>query len=87
MVDVGGQRSERRKWIHCFDHVTGVMFLVAISEYDQWLVETDTVSNPQQSNSVVLGMALQDFIQDFFVGGKKFVGHCHGVMHTIQILF
>lgn len=45
MVDVGGQRSERRKWIHCFDHVTGVMFLVAISEYDQWLVETETKVN------------------------------------------
>ena len=45
MVDVGGQRSERRKWIHCFDHVTSVMFLVAISEYDQCLVETDMVSN------------------------------------------
>ena len=46
MVDVGGQRSERRKWIHCFDHVTSVMFLVAISEYDQILVEADSVSIP-----------------------------------------
>lgn len=44
MVDVGGQRSERRKWIHCFDHVTSVIFLVAISEYDQYLVEAETVS-------------------------------------------
>ncbi|KAI3361757.1 hypothetical protein L3Q82_002100 [Scortum barcoo] len=32
MVDVGGQRSERRKWIHCFENVTSVMFLVALSE-------------------------------------------------------
>ncbi|CAI8017971.1 Guanine nucleotide-binding protein G(q) subunit alpha [Geodia barretti] len=45
MVDVGGQRSERRKWIHCFDHVTSVMFLVAISEYDQFLVEADSKVN------------------------------------------
>ena len=37
MVDVGGQRSERRKWIHCFEGVTSVLFLVAISEYDQVL--------------------------------------------------
>lgn len=41
MVDVGGQRSERRKWIHCFQNVTSIMFLVALSEYDQVLVESD----------------------------------------------
>ena len=41
MVDVGGQRSERRKWIHCFEKVTSIMFLVALSEYDQVLVESD----------------------------------------------
>jgi hypothetical protein len=42
MVDVGGQRSERRKWIHCFENVTSIMFLVALSEYDQVLVESDS---------------------------------------------
>jgi guanine nucleotide-binding protein G(q) subunit alpha len=41
MVDVGGQRSERRKWIHCFENVTSIMFLAALSEYDQVLVESD----------------------------------------------
>ncbi|KAI4793697.1 hypothetical protein KUCAC02_032549 [Chaenocephalus aceratus] len=40
MVDVGGQRSERRKWIHCFEEVTSIIFLVALSEYDQVLVES-----------------------------------------------
>lgn len=40
MVDVGGQRSERRKWIHCFENVTSIIFLVAISEYDQVLYES-----------------------------------------------
>ncbi|VEL09489.1 unnamed protein product [Protopolystoma xenopodis] len=39
MVDVGGQRSERRKWIHCFENVTSIVFLVALNEYDQVLVE------------------------------------------------
>ena len=42
MVDVGGQRSERRKWIHCFENVTSIMFLNALSEYDQVLVESDS---------------------------------------------
>lgn len=40
MVDVGGQRSERRKWIHCFENVTSIIFLVALSEYDQVLAES-----------------------------------------------
>lgn len=31
MVDVGGQRSERKKWIHCFQDVTAVIFCVAMS--------------------------------------------------------
>lgn len=49
MVDVGGQRSERRKWIHCFENVTSIMFLVALSEYDQVLVESDNeVRRPAQ---------------------------------------
>ncbi|KAK4089947.1 guanine nucleotide-binding protein alpha-2 subunit [Purpureocillium lilacinum] len=39
IFDVGGQRSERKKWIHCFDNVQSVLFLVAISGYDQCLVE------------------------------------------------
>ncbi|KAI9273028.1 guanine nucleotide binding protein, alpha subunit [Phascolomyces articulosus] len=39
MVDVGGQRSERKKWIHCFENVTAILFVVAISGYDQCLVE------------------------------------------------
>merc|ERR550517_1286432 len=39
MIDVGGQRSERRKWIHCFEDVLLIMFLAAISEYDQVLEE------------------------------------------------
>ena len=28
MIDVGGQRSERRKWIHCFENVTAIIFIV-----------------------------------------------------------
>lgn len=39
MFDVGGQRSERKKWIHCFEAVTSIIFCVALSEYDQVLVE------------------------------------------------
>lgn len=44
-MDVGGQRTERRKWIHCFEKVTSIIFLAALSEYDQCLIEEqNTVS-------------------------------------------
>lgn len=44
---MGGQRSERKKWIHCFEGVTAVLFMAAISGYDQCLVEDkDAVSSP-----------------------------------------
>lgn len=45
MVDVGGQRSERRKWIHCFENVTSIIFLAVLSEYDMTLFENNEVSS------------------------------------------
>jgi len=43
IFDVGGQRSERKKWIHCFDNVSALVFMVSLSEYDQRLYEADDV--------------------------------------------
>jgi len=44
MFDVGGQRNERKKWIHCFEGVTAVLFVAAISEYDQVLYEDENMN-------------------------------------------
>lgn len=44
LVDVGGQRSERKKWFHCFSAVTAVIFLTAINEYDM-VLEEDVKTN------------------------------------------
>jgi GTPase SAR1 family protein len=41
MYDVGGQRNERKKWIHCFEDVTAVVFVAALSAYDQVLYEDE----------------------------------------------
>ena len=49
MLDVGGQRSERKKWIHCFDNVTSVLFIVSIAEYDQVLEEDRTTNRMIES--------------------------------------
>ncbi|KAI9601094.1 hypothetical protein KEM48_001673 [Puccinia striiformis f. sp. tritici PST-130] len=49
MFDVGGQRSERKKWIHCFEGVTAVLFLVAISGYDARLLEDGDANQMQEA--------------------------------------
>ena len=49
MIDVGGQRSERRKWIHAFEGVKAVIFLTAINEYDQVLFEDSSQNRMQES--------------------------------------
>ncbi|KAJ7833258.1 guanine nucleotide binding protein, alpha subunit [Mycena olivaceomarginata] len=49
MVDVGGQRSERKKWIHCFEGVTSIIFCVALSDYDQVLEEERRVNRMRES--------------------------------------
>ena len=49
MFDVGGQRSERKKWIHCFEGVTAIIFCVALSGYDLVLAEDE-----EMNRSVIL---------------------------------
>lgn len=49
MVDVGGQRNERKKWIHCFQDVTAIIYVVAISEYDLKLEEDLTTNRMHES--------------------------------------
>ncbi|NXW52874.1 GNAI3 protein, partial [Nyctiprogne leucopyga] len=57
MFDVGGQRSERKKWIHCFEGVTAIIFCVALSDYDLVLAEDEEmVSDGGLSSAWLLGM-------------------------------
>lgn len=49
MYDVGGQRNERRKWIHCFDNTTAVIFVAALSEYDQLLLEDEKTNRMEEA--------------------------------------
>ncbi|TGZ71941.1 hypothetical protein CRM22_002366 [Opisthorchis felineus] len=64
LVDVGGQRSERRKWIHCFEDVDAILFVAALNEYDMGLAEEHS------SNRMVESMRLFDSIcnNSWFVG-------------------
>ncbi|KYR02333.1 G-protein subunit alpha 3 [Tieghemostelium lacteum] len=49
IVDVAGQRGERKKWINFFDDVTAIIFVAAISEYDQKLVEDNCTNRLHES--------------------------------------
>ena len=49
MFDVGGQRSERKKWIHCFENVTAIIFCVSLSAYDQRLLEDESMNRMHES--------------------------------------
>ena len=52
LVDVGRQRSEVRKWIQCFKDVTAVIFLVALSDYDHVVVESEEQNRLEESRSL-----------------------------------
>lgn len=49
MVDIGGQRPERKNWIKTFEGVTTIIFCVSLSEYDQFLIEESTVNRLLES--------------------------------------
>ncbi len=42
-------RSERKKWIHCFEGVTAIIFCVALSGYDLVLAEDEEMNRMMES--------------------------------------
>jgi guanine nucleotide-binding protein G(i) subunit alpha len=49
MYDVGGQRNERKKWIACFDDVTAIIFVAALTDYSQVLYEDSNTNRLSES--------------------------------------
>lgn len=66
MMDVGGQRSERNKWIHCFEKVSAVLFVTAISEYDQLTVEEPVANRMDESLALFEEICMYSFILRFY---------------------
>ncbi|XP_017077476.1 G protein alpha q subunit-like [Drosophila eugracilis] len=64
MVDVAGQRCERRKWIHCFSNVTSIIFLAALSEFDQVLFESQTENRMEESIALFGALIRNQFFQN-----------------------
>jgi signal recognition particle receptor subunit beta len=52
LVDVGGQKNERRRWIDCFEGVTAVIFVANLADYD--VVGEDDPSTNKLTESLEL---------------------------------
>ena len=41
VIDVGGQKNQRKKWIHFFEGVTAVVFFASLNSYDEFVEEDE----------------------------------------------
>jgi len=64
LVDVGGQRAERRKWIHCFNDVTAIIYLTALDEYNMTLQEDITTNRLKESLDLFRDITGSQWFQD-----------------------
>ncbi|KAJ3069809.1 hypothetical protein HDU98_007139, partial [Podochytrium sp. JEL0797] len=56
VFDVGGQRSQRKKWAPYFDDVRAIIYLVAINSYDQVCFEDTSANRMVESLNVFKSM-------------------------------
>jgi guanine nucleotide-binding protein G(i) subunit alpha len=64
LIDVGGQRSERRKWLHCFDGVTAIIYIAALNEYDMKLAEDAQTNRMQESLHVFQQLSQSQWLRE-----------------------
>lgn len=51
-IDIRGARTERRKWIHYFDNISALMFIVALSDYDKIETYSDNENRLELAKSM-----------------------------------
>ena len=56
LFDVGGQRSERKKWVNCFEGVSAVVYVSSLADYDLKMYEDDTLNRMDDSMTVFEGL-------------------------------
>ena len=64
IVDVGGTRSERKKWFHTFEGVQRILFCVALSDYDQNLSEDGKTNRMKDSLQLFHTLCNDLFLKD-----------------------
>uniref|UniRef100_A0A914GXT5 Uncharacterized protein n=1 Tax=Globodera rostochiensis TaxID=31243 RepID=A0A914GXT5_GLORO len=62
LIDVGGQKTERRKWIHCFDNVSAILYVVSLSCYDQFMEEDPSINRMNDSIELFRAMFFNQFL-------------------------
>ncbi|KAF7359989.1 Guanine nucleotide-binding protein subunit alpha [Mycena venus] len=78
MFDVSGQRSERKKWIHCFESVTSIIFCTALSEYDEPFLE--------QRGPVLMSLGVDnDILVSTFAASLRASGHCSRLRESLYL--
>ena len=82
MFDVGGQRSERKKWIYCFESVTSIIFCTALSEYDQVLLEEKS-----QVRSLVITILNLSLITSCFLESYGGIADLVRISHQFTVVF
>ncbi|KAL6399414.1 guanine nucleotide-binding protein alpha-3 subunit [Ilyonectria robusta] len=48
MIDVGGQRGERKKWMQYFENITSIVFVVDLDSYDETVLD-ETLEETSQT--------------------------------------
>lgn len=73
IVDVGGQKNERKKWMHCFDDVKCILFLCSLAEYNQVLFEDAKQNRMDDSVKLLNDMSKKQIFENtpFFVFMNK----------------
>lgn len=63
IVDVGGQRSERKKWINCFSDVLCVVFVASLSGYDMTCSEDGKTNRMAEALSLFSDTCNQNWFE------------------------
>ena len=92
LFDVGGQRSERRKWLHCFDDVKAVLFVASLSGYDMTLTEDGTTNRMEESLNLFQAICVNKFFDQssiilFLNKLDLFTEKINNTYHHLQLYF
>ncbi|XP_070540657.1 guanine nucleotide-binding protein subunit alpha-14-like [Ptychodera flava] len=70
VIDVAGQKSHRKKWIHCFDSVTALIFFTSLSGFNELVDDYDDNTTNCLRDSLAL---FKDIARNVFLKNTDFI--------------